>query len=160
MCLSQALNFSVSPEHSLISNNKNSYALCSSGQFLDDLSFRLLAIRACSQCEQCTKRHTEPCPWSVRTHWAISDNTDLRVPCCWLSNLKHLDSSPLPLQTKTGKANCTGLYSLIHHSNIWCSLRTQLSVYSVFLSSLIWHKLYWLAAIYHLFLLSININVC
>lgn len=60
MCLSQTLNYSVPREHSLISNNKTSYALWSSGQFLDALSLRLLAIRACVQCEQCTKRHTEP----------------------------------------------------------------------------------------------------
>lgn len=38
MCLSQTLNFPVPPEHSLISNNKTSYALWSSGQFLDALS--------------------------------------------------------------------------------------------------------------------------
>ena len=115
-------------------------------------NFWIFFLSGCRQSERvCTvwKGYIE----TQRTGPMISKNTHshhrqhrpmcslLKASFCF-SNLKHLDPSPLSLQTKTDKANCTGLYSLIHHPNIQCSPKTQSRFSPIFFSSIIWHKLY------------------
>lgn len=140
------LNFSVPPEHSLIVNNKNKYALWPSVAVSGCSFFQAVGHQSmCTLCKGYKETHramhmvSEDPLSHLRQHRPMC--SPLKASCCF-SNLKHLDPSPLSLQTKTDKANCTGLLSLIHHSNAQCSRKTQLSFSPIFYSSFIWHKLY------------------
>lgn len=96
---------------------------------------------------------------SKDTHSHLRQHRPYVFPAQNTPNPKHLDPSPLSLQTKTDEANCTGLHSLIHHSNISVLRKPGQNFSPIFFSSLIWHKLHWLEAIYHLHSTNINMNV-